>query len=118
MKKTYYRKGTIIIKITDFLKQGKTCDPVVDEVLICHPKQIINNISVPIWKVIYTYTTARGNWKQAVKYVIKDEHFWDGAENEFNNYMREQNEKYPERKLSNVKILDIYFLGYIELELE
>lgn len=32
--------------------------------------------------------------------------------------MQDQNEKYPERKLSNVEILDASFIGYVYLPLE
>lgn len=84
-----------------------------------HPKQLISEeIPIPIWKVHYSYYTARGNPKEADKYSIKDEEAWDYIENEFNQYIQDQNEKYPERKLSNVKILDITFIGYVYLPLE
>ena len=43
---------------------------------------------------------------------------WDLVDNEFKNYIEEQNEKYPERKLSNVEILDCTFMGTAVLELE
>ena len=52
------------------------------------------------------------------KYIIKDESAWDCIDNEFNQYMQDQNEKYPERKLSNVEILDASFIGYVYLPLE
>lgn len=84
-----------------------------------HPKQLISEeIPIPIWRVHYSYMTARGNPKEADKYIIRDESAWDLIENEFNNYIKEQNEKYPERKLSNVEILDMNFLGYVYLTLE
>lgn len=34
------------------------------------------------------------------------------------SYITEQNKKYPERKISNVAILDVSFLGEALLELE
>lgn len=84
-----------------------------------HPKQLISEIiPIPVWKVHYSYCTARGNPKKADKYIIKDESAWDCIENEFNHYIQDQNEKYPERKLSNVEILDVSFMGSAELQLE
>lgn len=84
-----------------------------------HPKQLISeNIPIPVWKVHYSYRTARGNPKEADKYIIREESAWDCIDNEFNRYIQEQNEKYPERKLSNVEILDISFMGEAVLELE
>lgn len=84
-----------------------------------HPKQLIGGyIPIPVWKIHYSYTTARGNLKTADKYIIRDEQAWDLVENEFNNHIEEQNEKYPERKISNVEILDISFMGTALIELE
>lgn len=84
-----------------------------------HPKQLINEeIPVPVWRVHYSYYTARGNPKEADKYIIKDESAWDCIDNEFNQYIQDQNEKYPERKLSNVAILDTTFMGNVYLLLE
>ena len=84
-----------------------------------HPKQLVSEeIPIPIWRVHYSYCTARGNPKEADKYIIKDESAWDCIDNEFNQYMQDQNEKYPARKLSNVEILDASFIGYVYLPLE
>ena len=84
-----------------------------------HPKQLISGeIPIPVWKVHYSYHTARGNTKEADKFIIKDESAWDCIDNEFNLYIQEQNEKCPERKLSNVKILDETFMGNVFLSLE
>ena len=84
-----------------------------------HPKQLIGDyIPIPVWKIHYSYNTARRNHKEADKYIIRDESAWDLVENEFTNYIKEQNKKYPERKLSNVEILDYAFMGTAMLELE
>lgn len=84
-----------------------------------HPKQLVSDeIPIPVWKIHYSYYTARCNPKEADKYMIDYEYSWDRVEKEFNNYIKEQNEKYPERKLSNVEILDCSFLGEVYLELE
>lgn len=84
-----------------------------------HPKQLISDeISIPVWKIQYSYYTARGNHKEAVKYILDNENAWDRIEDRFMNYIEEQNDKYPERKLSNVKILDSHLIGKVYLKLE
>lgn len=84
-----------------------------------HPKQLISReIPIPVWKVHYSYYTARGNPKEADKFIIEDESAWDCIENEFYLYIQRENEKYPERKLSNVEILDVTFMGKVYLSLE
>lgn len=107
------------MKISELQRNCLISDSNTNEFKNCHPKQIINKeIAVPIWKVNYSYKTIRNNQKNAIKYLILKEDSWDLIENEFNNYIENQNEKYPERKLSNVEILDIKFLGYVYLPLE
>lgn len=84
-----------------------------------HPKQLISEeIPIPVWKVHYSYDTARGNPKEADKFIIREEGAWDCIDNQFNSYIQSQNEKYPERKLSNVEILDTAFMGNVYLSLE
>lgn len=100
------------MKILEILNESLINDPEMDEVLHCHPKQIINDeLSIPVWKIIYTYTTARNNNKMVEKYIFLEESAWDLVDNNFKQYIKEFNEKHPERKLSNVKILDAEFLG-------
>ena len=108
-----------IIKITELLSECKLNDSSIEEFKSIHPKQLIGDyIPIPVWKIHYSYYTSRGNPKEADKYIIRDESAWDLVDNEFNNYIKEQNEKYPERKLSNVEILDCTFMGTAILELE
>lgn len=84
-----------------------------------HPKQLISEeIPIPVWKIHYSYYTARGNTKEADKYLLDNENAWDRVEDQFMSYIKEQNKKYPDRKLSNVKILDSYLMGKIYLKLE
>lgn len=84
-----------------------------------HPKQLISEeIPISVWKIHYSYYTARGNPKEADKYILDNENAWDRIDNEFMNYIEEQNEKYPDRKLSNVEILDVSFMGNVYLPLE
>lgn len=94
-------------------------DTKLSELKECHSKQIISTeIPVPIWRYKYSYKTNRGNSKTAIKYIIRDESDWDVVDIEFNNYIKEFNDKNPERKLSNVEILDVEFMGKVYLELE
>lgn len=89
------------------------------EFVEAHPKQIIGDmIDVPVWKISYKYTTKRNNNKSAIKYIILDENSWDLVETKFDNYITEINEKYPERAVSNVEILETEFLGKVFLQLE
>lgn len=89
------------------------------EFKVCHPKQVISTeIPIPIWRYEYSYKTNRGNSKTAIKYIIREESDWDVVDIEFNNYIKKFNDKNPERKLSNVEILDAEFMGKVYLELE
>lgn len=91
----------------------------MEEFLKIHPKQLIGDyIPIPVWRVKYSYVTARNNPKEAYKYLIRDGVSWDSIDNEFESYIEEFNRKHPERKLSNVKILDWTFMGEAVLELE
>lgn len=91
----------------------------MEEFKTCHPKQIMSeDIPIPIWKIIYRYKTTRGNDRTATKYIILEECSWDMIDDEFQHYITEFNEKHPERKLSNVEILDSVFLGKVYIPLE
>ena len=80
-----------------------------------HPKQLISDmIPIPVWKIHYSYYTARGNPKEADKYILDNENAWDRIEDTFMNYIEDQNKKYPERRLSNVEILDATFIGCVK----
>lgn len=112
-------KGGDIIKITELLNESKLNNSDMKELKSIHPKQLIGDyIPIPVWRIHYSYVTARGNPKEANKYIIRDESSWDLVDIEFKNYIEGQNEKYPERKLSNVEILDCTFMGTAILELE
>ena len=94
-------------------------DSVMCEFKEAHPKQIISTeIPIPVWKVIYRYKTNRDNDKTAIKYVILKEEGWDLIDMEFMKHIEEMNRKHPERKISNVAILDTEFLGEVFLQLE
>lgn len=94
-------------------------DSVMNEFKECHPKQIIDlELTIPVWKIEYRYRTNRGNDKEAVKYLFRHHADWDIAERDFHLYIDRFNEEHPERMLSNVKILDAYYLGKVYLKLE
>ena len=108
-----------IIKITELLSECKLNDSRIEEFKSIHPKQLIRDyVPIPVWRIHYSYITSRGNPKDADKYIIRDSTAWDYVEDEFKRYIEEQNRKHPERKLSNVKILDCTFMGTAILELE
>lgn len=105
--------------MVEFLKNCLYDDSDMEEFKNIHPKQLISElIPIPVWKIRYFYYTARGNPKEADKYILDNENAWDRIEDEFMRYIEEQNEKYPERKLSNVKILDSCLMGKVYLKLE
>jgi len=107
------------MKISELQAVCKYDDSEMEEVKNCHPKQIASAvIPIPVWKIKYKYITARGNPKEAVKYMFLDKNAWDCIDQEFFYYIEYENERHPERKLSNVEILDSMFLGKLYIELE
>mgnify|MGYP001055247936 CR=1 FL=1 len=107
------------MKIIDFLKDCQLDNSEMTEFKQIHPKQLISEeIPISIWKIHYSYCTLRENFKKAYKYILDNENAWDRIEDIFMDYIKEFNEKYPERQLLNVKILDSYFMGKIYLKLE
>lgn len=113
------QKEGVALKITDLLSECKADNSDMYEFLEIHPKQLISTeLRVPVWRIHYSYVTARGNLKEADKYIIDYEFSWDRIEIVFGKYIQELNDNYPERKVSNVKILDASFLGEVFLKLE
>lgn len=107
------------MKISELQAVCKYDDSAMEEVKNCHPRQIVSEvIPIPTWKIKYKYTTAYGNLKKAVKYMFLDKNAWDSVDQEFMNYIKEFNEKHPERTISNVEILDAVYFGKLYLELE
>lgn len=107
------------MKISELQSVCKYDDSIMEEFKQCHPKQIISEeVAIPIWKINYKYDTARGNPKTATKYLFLEESACDMVDNEFMNHIKFINEKYPERKLSNVEILDVEFMGKVYISLE
>lgn len=107
------------MKITQILSEAKISDSDMEEVVQCHPRQIASEcLDIPVWKIRYSYYTQRKNQKEAIKYFFLDAESWDKIESEFMKHIESLNEKYPERKISNVQILDADFMGKLILELE
>lgn len=110
---------TDVLRIIDLLHDAKISDSDLLEIKQCHPRQIASEcLEIPVWKVKYSYCTQRNNQKVAAKYLFLEEESWDKVESEFMKHMKNLNEKYPERKLSNVQILEANFMGKLTLELE
>jgi hypothetical protein len=107
------------MKISDILLQSKVNDSKMLEVVRCHPRQIASEtIDIPCWKVVYSYKTNRGNDKQATKYFFLPESSWDVIDMEFKEHIEKLNKNHPERKISNVEILDCSYLGELVLGLD
>lgn len=112
-------KGGDRLTISELQKNCLMNDSVMTEFKEAHPKQIISTeVPIPVWKVTYKYKTNRDNDKTAIKYVILKEDGWDLIDMEFMKHIEEENRKHPERKISNVAILDTKFLGEVFLQLE
>lgn len=107
------------MKISELLSICKVDDSDLQEVLECHPKQIMSSVlEIPTWRITYSYFTQRNNKKEAIKYMFLHKCDDDLLDNEFEIYIRRFNEENPDRKLSNVEMLDCEYLGEITLELE
>ena len=105
--------------ISELQKNCLINDSVMTEIKEAHPKQIISTeVPIPVWKVTYKYKTNRNNLKSATKYIILNENGWDLVDSIFKKHIEEENRKHPERKISNVAILDTEFLGEVFLQLE
>lgn len=103
------------MKIANLLNESTICDSVMDEVLNCHPKQILNEeLEIPVWKITYRYLTRRGNEKTAVKYIFLDEYSWDRID----QFKLVKEDIRAEKQVSNVQILDAKFLGKLYIPLE
>ena len=87
-----------------------------------HPKQILNmQISVPLYKVRYSYITKRGNYREGNKYFFANlgEHEEIDIEIQLKltDWFDEEKRVKPYCAVSNVKILDITCVAYAILKL-
>ncbi len=87
-----------------------------------HPKQILNmRITIPLYRVHYSYTTQRGNIRQGEKFFFatagehEDIHF--EVEMQLKDWFEDENRERPYRAVSNVEILDIDRVAYATLSL-
>lgn len=104
------------MNIKELLYEARGDASSVCNILSANPKQFISEeLNIPIWQVKYKYTTARNNEKEAVKYIFLNEDDWDLVDSEFNEYIEKFNKKYPYKKISNVKILDVEYMGKARL---
>ena len=62
-----------------------------------------------IYKIRYTYKTKRGNRKENYRYAISKD--TDDAIMQFIDYINQYNDKKQYRAVSNVKILETYYIG-------
>ena len=107
------------MKIKDLLDVCTLNDSSLNNVLSAHPLQFISDkLEIPVWEIKYSYLTQRNNPKEAVKYMFLHETAWDRVDNEFNSYVDRFNETNPDRKLSNVEILETNYLGEFILPIE
>ena len=87
-----------------------------------HPKQILNmRITIPLYRVRYSYMTQRGHTRQSEKYFFAtdgehDELYLD-VEIKLKDWFEEENRERPYRAVSNVEILDIDRVAYATLPL-
>lgn len=81
-----------------------------------HPAQFLNSeIRIPIYEIMYSYLTMRGNYRIGKKYMfLRTEHEYDDMEVEMalNDWVEKANREKPYRKISNVNILEIKPIVY------
>ncbi|MGL4801923.1 MAG: hypothetical protein ACRC18_06630 [Cetobacterium sp.] len=75
-------------------------------------KLIPTKINLNIWEIKYSYKTKRGNQKENHKYAIATDS--TDAKVDFLNYIDKFNNENQHRSLSNVKILDVKYVGQLE----
>lgn len=107
------------MNIKDILSIASCENSDVADVINAHPKQFLSTeIRVPIWRIFYSYLTARKNERTAVKYIFHREDYWDSVDNAFIDLIDDFNDKHKDRKISNVKILESEYIGDFVLALE
>ena len=79
-----------------------------------HPKQMLNmRITIPLYRVRYSYTTRRGNTRQSEKFFFATLE----VEMKLKDWFEDENRERPYRAVSNVEILDIDRVAYATLPL-
>ena len=87
-----------------------------------HPKQMLNmRITIPLYRVRYSYTTRRGNTRQSEKFFFatagEHEELSLEVEMKLKDWFEDENRERPYRAVSNVEILDIDRVAYATLPL-
>lgn len=87
-----------------------------------HPKQILNmRITIPLYRVRYSYMTRRGNTRQSEKFFFatagEHEELALEVEMKLKDWFEDENRERPYRAVSNVEILDIDRVAYATLPL-
>lgn len=87
-----------------------------------HPKQILNmRITIPLYRVRYSYITQRGNTRQSEKFFFatagEHEELTFEVEIKLKDWFENENRERPYRAVSNVEILDIDRVAYATLPL-
>ena len=82
-----------------------------------HPKQILNmQITIPLYRVRYSYMTRRGNIRQSEKFFFatagEHEELALEVEMKLKDWFEDENRARPYRAVSNVEILDIDRVAY------
>ena len=85
-----------------------------EELLKIHPKQFISgSVNLPLYKIRYSYNTARGNHREGDKYLCMNDCQTDYESaimvesGPFQNWLSNHNRKNPRKAISNVKILEV-----------
>lgn len=86
-----------------------------------HPKQILNmQITIPLYRVRYSYMTRRGNIRQSEKFFFatagEHEELALEVEMKLKDWFEDENRARPYRAVSNVEILDIDRVAYATLQ--
>lgn len=80
-----------------------------------HPKQIINiGVQISVFKITYSYLTPRNNRKTGEKYLLTNYvNPQKDLTEDFNKWVEIHNKNNIHKQISNVKILDIECIGFI-----
>ena len=84
-----------------------------------HPAQLLNStVRIPVYEVVFSYYTARNNYRKARKYVfLHSEHEDLDMEIQMmlDDWVIDNNKWKPYRKISNVQILEINPIAYADI---
>lgn len=86
-----------------------------------HPLQMLSsNIVIPLFEISYSYTTIKGNHKNAKKYVFLQDHEEIDIEIELlmKDWVEDYNRQRPYRKISNVQILEIRIISFGSISID